>query len=405
MTNIKQNFLNNSSESNSKNTLIKKKLIRHLINNGCSTISELGNNLNLSVPTTTKFIMELMEEGFVIDFGKQNTNGGRKPNAFGLNPNAGYFIGVDIRHDGTDIAFIDFNGKIPETIRHIEQPLENTKEAIDITCNEINRFISEQPIPKEKIISIGLNLPGRVNPTTGESFTYFDFLGKPLAKIIEEKTGYPTTIDNDTKAMTYAEQIHGEAKDVKDMLYINFDWGIGLGIVIDGKLYYGKSGLSGEIGHHLTFNNEKICYCGKRGCLETEISGHALLSKLIESYKQGANTSLKAKLDKGEVQLSDIIDTVLKEDMLAIELLEKMANDLGRYTAGLINIFNPELLVLGGCVSLAGQYLSLPLTTAIKKNSLNLVNSDTEIKISALGRRAGIIGACMLTRSRVLGII
>lgn len=400
---MKINFL--SDTTCSKNNATKKSILRNLISGGNNTIAELGNCLGLSIPTTTKFISELVEDGFVVDFGKQNTHGGRKPNAFGLNPDAGYFIGVDVRHDRIDLGIIDFNGKDITNIVHIPKSLVDSVEMVDFICDSVSDYVNALTIDKDKIISVGVNLTGRVNPVTGESYTYFEFYDRPLAQELTDRIGYYTTIDNDTKAMTYAEQVQGVIEDESNVLYINFDWGIGLGIIIDKRLYYGKSGLSGEIGHHLTFDNDKLCYCGKRGCLETEISGHALYRKLRECHKAGASTSLKDKLNDDDVQLIDIINTILKEDMLAIELLEKMANDLGRYVAGLINIFNPELIVLGGCVSMADQYLSLPLTTAIKKNSLNLVNKDTVIKVSTLGKNAGVIGACMITRSRMLGIL
>lgn len=118
------------------------------------------------------------------------------------------------------------------------------------------------------------------------------------------------------------------------------------------------------------------------------------------------NTILAGKLDSGEeISLGDLLEAVRKEDVLCIDILEKMGVNLGKGIAGLMNIFNPELVILGGTLSLAGEYISLPVKSAIRKYSLNLVNQDTEIKISKLGERAGAFGACLLSRSKLLGMI
>lgn len=127
---------------------------------------------------------------------------------------------------------------------------------------------------------------------------------------------------------------------------------------------------------------------------------------LIERCKQGSSTILSTIMEeKGEVSLSDFVEAVLKEDVLAIEIVEHIGLNLGRWIAGLINIFNPELVMIGGPLSLTQDYIRLPIKSAMKKFSLNLVNQDTELVISKLGDRAGLIGACLLSRSKMLGII
>ena len=119
-----------------------------------------------------------------------------------------------------------------------------------------------------------------------------------------------------------------------------------------------------------------------------------------------SNTILASKIDAGEyIGLSDLIDAIHKEDMLSIEILEEIGFNLGKGIAGLMNIFNPELVVLGGPLSQTGEYLSLPIKSAVRKYSLNLVTRDTQIKVSKLGERAGILGACLLSRSKILGMI
>jgi predicted NBD/HSP70 family sugar kinase len=178
-----------------------------------------------------------------------------------------------------------------------------------------------------------------------------------------------------------------------------------MGIMINGQLYYGKSGFAGEFGHIHVFNNEIICHCGKKGCLETEASGQALLKLFTRKLKEGASSIVTKKLKNPDaILLDDIIEAANHDDVLAIECIAEIGEKLGEGIATLINLYNPELVILGGSLSATGAYIRLPVKSAIYKYSLSLVNTDTELKMSTLGERAGIIGACLLVRNRLLAI-
>ena len=393
-------------EIGSKNALTKKRIITHYIYNGCSTITDLSKELDLSIPTVTKFITEMCEDGYINDYGKLETSGGRHPNLYGLNPESGYFIGVDIKHFSVNIGLINFKGDMIEQKSNMPYFLQNTQEALDKLCQLINDFIKRVNVGTEKIFNININISGRVNPESGYSFSLFNFSEKPLAEILSEKIGIHVCIDNDTRAMTYGEYIQGCVKGEKNILFVNVSWGLGIGIIIDGKIYVGKSGFSGEFGHINVFDNEILCHCGKKGCLETEASGFALHRILIERINNGENSILsnKANVKGSQLTLDEIIAAVNKEDPLCIEVVEEIAQKLGKQIAGLINIFNPELIIIGGTLSLTGDYITQPIKTAVRKYSLNLVNRDSTIAISKLKDKAGIVGACMLARSRMFEI-
>ena len=168
-------------------------------------------------------------------------------------------------------------------------------------------------------------------------------------------------------------------------------------------MYYGKSGFSGEFGHIPFFDNNIICGCGKKGCLETEISGQALLRKVKEKLAKGATSVLSKKVKNiDNLKLEDLIEAAKQEDVLVIELLSEMGEMLGRALSVLINIFNPELVIMGGTLSETGEYLRLPTKSAINKFSLSLVNNDTQLKISKLGEKAGVVGVCLIARRKVI---
>ncbi|MDR0546383.1 MAG: ROK family transcriptional regulator [Dysgonamonadaceae bacterium] len=404
-------------ESGSKNALLKVDIIRYYINFGETTLNDLSKEMNLSIPTITKLIGELIEDGFVMDFGKQETNGGRRPNVYGLKTDSGYFVGVDIKRFQINLGLMNFKGDMLASKHNIPFFYENTAENFDKFCTLVNDFIRDVPVPKSKILSVGVNISGRVNTETGHSYSLYYLDERPLTDILQEKIGLHVTIDNDSRSMAYGEYMKGVEKNIQNMLFINVSWGLGMGMIINGKLYYGKSGFSGEFGHMSVFDNEFLCHCGKKGCLETQASGSYIYRRFFEkieegnssilegnsSILEGSSSILKKKISRGDtIVQEDILDAALKEDILSIELVEEVGFTLGKYLAGLINIFNPELVVIGGTVARTGDYLLFPIKSAIKKYSLNMINKDTAVRLSKLGEDAGLVGACMLTRNKFL---
>lgn len=390
-------------EKGSKSALTKKRIIMRNIYQGSASIPELAQELNLSVPTTTKIVLEMCDDGYLDDFGKQETAGGRPPHIYGLNPDSAYFVGVDIRQDELNIATINFKGDMVDVQTRIPYTLANNADSFDALCQAVAQYTASLNVPRERILNVGFNVSGRVNPTQGYAFSNFNYDERPLAERLTERLALHVTIDNDTRAMTYGEYLQGCVRGERDILFVNLSWGLGLGIIIDGHIYSGKSGFAGELGHVCCCNNEQICHCGKKGCLETEVSGSALFRKLSERIRAGASSCLSARVKQGgkPLTLDEMLDAVAREDVLAIETVEQVGQQLGKALAGLINVFNPELVILGGQLSAAGDYLLQPVRTAVKRYSLNLVNRDSQIQLSRLKNDAGVVGACLLARSRM----
>ena len=396
-------FLNNID---GKNAVLKRRILGLCINDGDFSLADLSKELGTSIPTTTKLVEELLEEGLLEELGKQGTSGGRRPSIFGLNPSAGYFVGVDIRRKFISYAVTDFKGITVTYQEHLNFSVQNSEESFIKLCEFIKNSLTENNIDYNKVLAYGVNLTGRVNNETGYCFSYFIGEDKPIASVLEKEFDRPVFIENDSRAMTYGEYIGGVAMGEKNMLFLNVAWGLGMGMVVDGRLSYGKSGFSGEIGHFPFLDNDQICHCGKTGCLETGASGSAIHRIFMEKLNDGRASLLSDKYADGkEITLNDILNAVNEEDVLAIEVVEEIGTTLGKAIAGLINIFNPELVVIGGPVSKVKEYLLLPIRSAIQKHSLNMVNKDTTIKFSKLGEKAGPIGACMLSRSKLLGLI
>ena len=398
-----KDFLNNID---GKNGLLKKRILGLCITDGDLSIADISIELGASIPTVTKLLNELIDDGFIEDLGKLGTSGGRKPNIYGLCASAGYLIGVDIRRHHISVAVTDFKGNSIDYQEDIPFALESSEESFRKMSDLLISHITKLGISKDKVLAYGINLTGRVNCNTGFSFSYFIGEDKPLDATLEEMLGNRVFIDNDSRAMTYGEYICGAGNGERNMLFINLSWGPGMGMILDGKLSYGKSGFSGEIGHFPFRDNDIICRCGKIGCLETVASGSAIHRVFLEKLKEGRTSVLRPKYERGEeISLDEIIDAVKDEDVLAIEAIEITGRELGRAIAGLINIFNPELVVIGGRLAAAKDYLMLPIMGAINKYSLIVVSKDTILKFSKLGTRGGALGACMLSRSKLLGLV
>ncbi|MDR2037985.1 MAG: ROK family protein [Bacteroidales bacterium] len=398
-------FLYNVSEDISLSALktinLKKELVRNLTFCGDNTIPHLSKETGYSIPTVTKLIGELMEENIIQDLGKIDTTGGRRPSIYGINPRAFYYLGVEVKRKSISIGLQSADNKSIKSSESIRYQLENNKESLARLCGIINTFIESSGIHRNKIVGACINLTGRVNSFDGFSYSYFYFDEQPLTAIIESQIKIRTYIENDSRAMAFGECNGGVVQNEKDILFINISWGLGMGIICDGKLYYGKSGYSGELGHIPMFDNEILCHCGKKGCLETEVSGSAIERKVKERLQSGATSFLTSVKEIDKITMDDILRAVTEhEDMLVIEILEEIAWKLGQSMAMLINIFNPELIVIGGTLSKVSDYMELPMQTAMRRHSLNLVNQDVKIKKSKLGTSAGIIGACHIVREK-----
>lgn len=385
-------------------TATKAALLNLLIEKGDQTISELSNGLGVSIPYTTKSLNELIEIGLVHEVGKRDNYAKRAPRVYDLIATSGYFLGIDTGHDRLNLGITDFCGNLVSSKFKIVYSYEDTPECFDNLMETINTFIDESGIAREQILNACMSVGGRVNPAEGKAHNYFTCLSKPLAAALSESLGLPACIDNDTRCMTYGEFLKGCCKGYQNVVFVNISWGIGIGIIIDGKLYLGKSGYSGEIGHMHIYNNGIICHCGKTGCMETESSGSALVRKMTQSLRNGAVSILSDRVngDNEELSLSEVLEAIEKEDVLSIENLQKVAIELGNNLAGIINIFNPEILVIGGDLSVTGDYLTQPICLGIKKFSLNMVNEDSVIATSSLTDKAGLIGACLIARSKVI---
>lgn len=386
-----------------KNHVLKKKIVQYLDKKNYLTINDLCKKLNASAPKINTLLQELIDDNIVEDLGKLETGIGRRPNMYGLLGGSNFFLGVELENNSLDICLMDIKEKVIAYEKSIKFDLENNEQSLNRLCEIISTFMETNPLWKKNLVRIGLNVSGRVNRHTGHSHNYYNFHDRSLGEIIHERVGVMTYVENDTRAKAFCEFRREDLKNRSNIIYINVDYGIGLGALVNGKLQYGKSGYSGEFGHIPFFENELICRCGKKGCLETEVSGRALVSQIIEKLEQGSSSSLQKKFKNwNKIQMTDIVEAARKDDMLAIELIGTMASKLGKGITSVIHLYNPELIVFGGALTRSGDHFFLPLQMAINKYSLSLVRNDTKLEVSKITEGAGAMGACYLAKNKLL---
>lgn len=385
-----------------KSTAFKRDILKYFVANGNSTILELAKDASLSVPTVSKAVAELLEMGYVKEYGKQEAGEGRRPNLYGLNPESGYFVGVEIKEGFVNLGLMNFRGDLVELDDNVPCRIDNTMQSVDELCGLVTDFINKTDVDSSNILNATFCISGRVNSESGYSHTLYNFSEQPLTNLLSERIGYPVCIENDTRAFAYGEYMKGAVEGEKNVLFVNVSWGLGLGIILGGELYKGKSGFAGEFGHTHMFDNDILCHCGKKGCLETEASGSALQRKVRERIEAGESSFLTKR--EGDIySLDNIIDAVNSEDPLCIDVIEQIGLKLGESVANLINIFNPELVVIGGVLARTGDFLLQAVAASVRRYSLSIVNKDTRLCLSKLHERGGIIGCCLLARKSLLG--
>ena len=380
-----------------KSAELKNIIIKRLYFDKALSCAELSEILDKSIPSVSKAVNELIEEGFVIEQGYAPSSGGRRPLMYALLPTAMYIVTVAMDQLSTRIQMVDLLNNPVAEIALNELKLFANPHALSTLIDYINHYIAATGIPKDKIAGIGIGMPGFIDAAEGINYTYLDSAGQSLTQLITAQTGVPAYIENDSSLIALAEQKFGIAKNHKDVMVINLGWGIGLGMIINGEIYRGHNGFAGEFSHIPLSEDGALCTCGKRGCLEAEASMLVVAEKAIKGIKKGHISSLK-HTDKDQSKLvgNAIMEAANNGDQFAIELLSDAGYKIGKALAILIHIMNPESIVLSGRGAIVGKILLAPMHQALNKYCIPRLVSSTELLISDLGFNAELIGTAVL---------
>jgi len=402
---MKQLFKNNGNQSHAveyKKLAHKKHILRSIYFNGPLSNSDLSKQIKLSTPKINSLLVELIDDGLVQELGRGDSSGGRRPNIYGLVKDGFYVVGITININRTIISIFNSNNEEVSGPNYFPIKMHSDIRIFDQVYEKLGEVLRENNISQNKVLVAGIGIPGLINLKEGINKTYFPDipnLNEELKKIF----GIPVFFDHNTKVRTFAEQQFGLAKNRKNVLMLQADWGLGLGIIINKKLYVGKSGFSGEFGHLPIVDNGVLCSCGKQGCLETVVSATAIVRVAKEGIGNGNSSLIKELVndDLEKIEISTVIKAANSGDQFAISIFSDVGHWLGRGIAYLLQIFNPELIIIGGHVAEANQFILAPIQQAIHTFSNRDINNDTEIKFSELGSKTGTMGAAAYALEKI----
>lgn len=393
-------LLNNiilSESKNDKHLNHKYKVLKHLFSAGSSSISALCDTVGVSTPSMLKLLMDLVNIGWIEKSGSGVSIGGRKPDLYALKDERAFIICVDIELFNTKIAILDNNYNFISEVKTLSLPIsKNRTDFFSILLPHLQEVLQSDHIDKSKIIGCYVGMPGLVNTEKGENYSYLidNLENSSLVQAFEKALNLPVIVQNDMAGSAIAEFRHGLAKGKKNVLILLMDWGVGLGIIMDGKLRRGATGFSGEFGHIPFVENGALCYCGKHGCLETIASGNALSKTAKDGLLQGKKSMLN-ELSKEELERIEpeaIINAANRGDQYAIQLLSNIGANMGKGISILIQLFNPELIVLSGKIAKAKQYITLPMQQSINTYCMTQIREEMVIESSGLGENSKLLG-------------
>jgi predicted NBD/HSP70 family sugar kinase len=362
----------------------KKSIIKLLAQDRELTKLEISRKLDISVPTVTTIVGELLEEGIVEEAGMATSTGGRKPVIIRFLPQSRYSIGIDLEKNYIRAAITDLDGKILEDNKLFLRSV-NEIEILDNIKNLVEDLINEKEGIREKTLGIGISLPGTVNEDELKLEVAPNFKLKNLCfKELQTYFNIPVYIENEANAGALAESNLGIAKNLNNLIYISITEGIGGGIIINERIYKGKSRRAGEIGHMTIYKGGRQCSCGKKGCFETYASNRAL----INDYNEVC--------DNRALSIREIIEKYKENDALTIKVMERYLEDLAEGIGNLIFIFNPNYIVIGGEISKYSNIFQDKLVEIIFNNNEFYKKEDVEILFSTFGEDSNILGAALI---------
>jgi predicted NBD/HSP70 family sugar kinase/predicted transcriptional regulator len=372
----------------------KREIINLLAtSSGEMTIPEICRRINLSIPTGTKLINELKEQQVITSTGKRETGNGRKPVIYSLNPSSLYAVGVEVLMRRISVGIVDLKFNTVFYKRDKNFRINDNEESLEYVKNFINQTIEEAGIESTRILGIGIGLTGRVNIQTGIAYNYFRFLDEPLSKYFSRAFHRDVFIDNDTHIWGYAEKILGRAREASNALVVNLGRGLGMSIIVNGQMVTGSSGFAGEFGHMQFGDSNKLCICGKHGCLGMDVSGFAVEEKFKMKIEQGESSILARELDLDQLRYDDILEAAARGDALSITLIQQTGNHLGKALGNIINLLNPEVIVLGGKFARAESLLLDSVRSGMIHSALPNPLKNVKLELSDLDEKGGVRGA------------
>ena len=373
--------------------LNRLRVIDALREEGLISRAEIARRTGLSRSTVSSLVSELQADGLVVErpepAAAHGDQGGRPPILLSFDASAGVAVGIDFDHHHVRVAVSDLSSRI---LAEREQQLDTdhaAHEGLDAAAALVSELLEEAGVDEARVIGAGMCLPGPVHRPTGvvgSTAILPGWVGVAAAEEMHRRLDLPILVDNDANLAALAEAAFGAGRDAKDLVYLMISSGIGAGLVLNGRLYRGAEGLAGELGHVLVDADGPVCRCGNRGCLETVAGTDALADLLRRSHGDGLDGRAIVRLAR-------------EGDLGCRRVIADAGRAIGKAAATLVNVLNPELLIVGGDLADAGELLLDGVRESLDRSALPTAVQAATVVAGSLGDRAEVLGAIALVLS------
>jgi predicted NBD/HSP70 family sugar kinase len=352
----------------------------------------------LSAGTVANVVTELLAEDILVELGMEESQGGRPRTILSLNQNFGYFVGVDIGETHVCLELFDIAlNKIAASLPAVHEGEDQPDQIVKNICEGFNSLLEQANISPEQIIGVGIGVPGVVDRERSDNLQVlspiWDWKSVPLLNMLKTFLAVPLYIDNGAKAMTQAEAWFKVGRPLESMVALLIGTGVGGGIIQQGVLYRGPTNSAGELGHTIIEFNGRPCRCGSRGCLEAYLGAPGILERVRELAPDHACLQTASQKEA----ISSLVEAFKAGDSVAQQVLSDTAKYLGAGMVNIVNIFNPQLIVLGGW---AGILIGPPILDELEKvvceNALKPALKNLKIELAQFGEDAISLGAATL---------
>ncbi|MCJ7533563.1 MAG: ROK family transcriptional regulator [Anaerolineales bacterium] len=368
--------------------------------------AELAARTGLNRSTVSIIVTSLIEEGLIQETDLQSSKVGRPGMLLELNPKGGFAIGIELGVDFISIILTDFIARVQWREQVCSDPNEDQITILDcaatLTQHALDYGLSQGLRP----LGIGMGVPGLVDLRQGKLIfaPNLHWNNVPLRLIWSQRFNLPIFVENEANAAALGEYYFGAAQGVDSFIYLSAGIGLGAGIVLDGKLFRGSNGYASEVGHMTVDPNGELCGCGKRGCWETQVGPRAVLRRVRKTLESGVPSALcdLVEGDLERISFESVVQAAGQGDSVALRALQEVGERLGIGVANLVNVFNPELIVLGGALNLASTILLPIVERLIRENALTPACENVHVAASAHGIDACLMGAVALVLDDIL---
>lgn len=352
---------------------------------GSISRADLARRSQLSAPTVSTIIDQLLRRGIVVESSTAPSSGGRPPVLLTIDPKAGYVVGIKLRGDGLTTVVCDLNAEIVSSSEQYLQLVGDPVAAIEAIEREVRRALRKSKVAPSKVLGVGIGLSGVIETSSGVcKFSHLlQWDDVALAQPLRDRLGLPVWVENDVNALAVAEKWAGDALIASDFLTLTVGRGIGLAIVVNRSLYRGAHGASGEFGHMIVEPGGPRCECGRFGCLEAMVGEGAIRRRVGE--RKGHDVS------RDELQM-----LIEMEDAATLEVVDSAGRKLGLAVANVVTLLNPELLIVCGEGTSLGAVFLEPIVAAVHDQTFADLGRDVDIKIQTWGDEAWAVGAATL---------